>query len=166
MTFSHPLAVRADGGNRTHDPEITNHVLWPTELHRQCLFPLKKSVVFLKGVAKIYLFLKIQAFSSRYFFISKYLQSLWNMKHVFRLIAFTALAVAFACTRSFVQDDYFVCAYVWPPFIMINAWNEWVEGSYLLPDCLNGYGYLEAVRDVFEGKYDADSYKACKGLEI
>lgn len=91
---------------------------------------------------------------------------MWNMKHVFRLIAFTALAVAFACTRSFVQDDYFVCAYVWPPFIMINAWNEWVEGSYLLPDCLNGYGYLEAVRDVFEGKYDADSYKACKGLEI
>ena len=25
---------RADGGIRTHDPEITNHVLWPTELHR------------------------------------------------------------------------------------------------------------------------------------
>ncbi len=24
----------ADGGIRTHDPEITNHVLWPTELHR------------------------------------------------------------------------------------------------------------------------------------
>lgn len=39
--------------------------------------------------------------------------------------------------------------------ITINAWNEWVEGSYLLPDILNGFGYLEAVRDVFiEGKYD------------
>ncbi len=39
--------------------------------------------------------------------------------------------------------------------ITINAWNEWVEGSYLLPDMLNGFGYLEAVRDVFiEGKYD------------
>ena len=24
-----------EGGIRTHDPEITNHVLWPTELHRQ-----------------------------------------------------------------------------------------------------------------------------------
>ena len=35
-----------------------------------------------------------------------------------------------------------------PRFMMINAWNEWVEGSYLLPDMLNGYGYLEAVRDV------------------
>ena len=41
-----------------------------------------------------------------------------------------------------------------PPFIMINAWNEWVEGSYLLPDRLNGFGYLEAVRDVLNGKYD------------
>ena len=27
--------LRADGGIRTPDPEITNHVLWPTELHRQ-----------------------------------------------------------------------------------------------------------------------------------
>ena len=41
-----------------------------------------------------------------------------------------------------------------PPFIMINAWNEWVEGSYLLPDHLTGFGYLEAVRDVLQGKYD------------
>lgn len=41
-----------------------------------------------------------------------------------------------------------------PKFMMINAWNEWVEGSYLLPDRLNGFGYLEAVRDVLDGKYD------------
>ena len=26
---------RASRGIRTHDPEITNHVLWPTELWRQ-----------------------------------------------------------------------------------------------------------------------------------
>jgi len=39
--------------------------------------------------------------------------------------------------------------------ITINAWNEWVEGSYLLPDMLNGFGYLEAVKDVIiDGKYD------------
>lgn len=36
-----------------------------------------------------------------------------------------------------------------PKLITVNAWNEWVEGSYLLPDMLNGYGYLEAVKDVF-----------------
>ena len=41
-----------------------------------------------------------------------------------------------------------------PPFIMINAWNEWVEGSYLLPDKVNGFGYLEAVKDVLNGKYE------------
>ena len=36
-----------------------------------------------------------------------------------------------------------------PKFVFINSWNEWVEGSYLLPDKLNGFGYLEAVRNVF-----------------
>ena len=36
-----------------------------------------------------------------------------------------------------------------PKFVMINAWNEWVEGSYLLPDRYWGYQWLEAVRDVF-----------------
>jgi hypothetical protein len=39
--------------------------------------------------------------------------------------------------------------------ITVNAWNEWVEGSYLLPDMLNGFGYLDAVKDVIvDGKYD------------
>ena len=36
-----------------------------------------------------------------------------------------------------------------PKLITINAWNEWVEGSYLEPDERFGMGYLEAVRDVF-----------------
>jgi len=41
-----------------------------------------------------------------------------------------------------------------PKLITINAWNEWVEGSYLLPDMLNGYGYLESVKKVINGEYD------------
>jgi len=36
-----------------------------------------------------------------------------------------------------------------PPLITLNSWNEWTEGSYLLPDTQWGYGYLEAVRRVF-----------------
>ena len=35
------------------------------------------------------------------------------------------------------------------PLIVVNSWNEWTEGSYLQPDDLNGYGYLEAVKKVF-----------------
>ncbi|MDR2764600.1 MAG: glycoside hydrolase family 99-like domain-containing protein [Tannerella sp.] len=42
-----------------------------------------------------------------------------------------------------------------PKLIIVNAWNEWVEGGYLLPDMLNGFGYLEAVKDIIvDGKYD------------
>jgi hypothetical protein len=36
-----------------------------------------------------------------------------------------------------------------PPLIVINSWNEWTETSYLQPDDLYGYGYLEALRKVF-----------------
>ncbi len=33
--------------------------------------------------------------------------------------------------------------------ITVNSWNEWTETSYLEPDDLYGYGYLEAIKDVF-----------------
>ena len=33
--------------------------------------------------------------------------------------------------------------------ITINSWNEWTETSYLQPDNVYGYGYLEAVKRVF-----------------
>lgn len=41
-----------------------------------------------------------------------------------------------------------------PKLITINAWNEWVEGSYLLPDMLNGFNYLDAVKKVMEESYN------------
>ena len=34
--------------------------------------------------------------------------------------------------------------------VTINSWNEWTETSYLQPDNLYGYGYLEAVKEVFK----------------
>ena len=35
------------------------------------------------------------------------------------------------------------------PLITINSWNEWTETSYLQPDDVYGYGYLDAVKHVF-----------------
>lgn len=45
-----------------------------------------------------------------------------------------------------------------PKIININAWNEWVEGSYLLPDMKYGFKYLEAVKKVISGSFDPYSF--------
>lgn len=36
-----------------------------------------------------------------------------------------------------------------PPLITLNSWNEWTETSYLQPDDLYGYGYLETIKRIF-----------------
>lgn len=40
------------------------------------------------------------------------------------------------------------------PLITVNSWNEWTETSYLQPDDLYGYGYLEGIKDVFCSEND------------
>ena len=37
-----------------------------------------------------------------------------------------------------------------PPAILVNAWNEWTEGSVLLPDRHYKTRFLEQLRDVFQ----------------
>jgi len=41
-----------------------------------------------------------------------------------------------------------------PKLITVFAWNEWVEGAYLLPDMKYGFSYLEAVKKVMSGNYE------------
>lgn len=33
--------------------------------------------------------------------------------------------------------------------VNLSCWNEWTEGAYLEPDTKSGFGYLEAIRNVF-----------------
>jgi hypothetical protein len=37
-----------------------------------------------------------------------------------------------------------------PPGILVNAWNEWTEGSVLLPEQRYGTGFLDALKKAFD----------------
>ncbi len=38
-----------------------------------------------------------------------------------------------------------------PPAVFVNAWNEWTEGCYLLPEEKHGTGYLKALKQTLGG---------------
>ena len=54
---------------------------------------------------------------------------------------------ALQCAKEYIDEQADLY-----PLVTINSWNEWTETSYLLPDNVNGCGYLQAVQDVFSRK--------------
>jgi hypothetical protein len=55
-----------------------------------------------------------------------------------------AFGEALAAAKAFLDRDP-----AQPKILNLNAWNEWTEGSYLEPDTVSGFGYLEAIKRVF-----------------
>lgn len=64
---------------------------------------------------------------------------------------------------TWMRDTYFDLyppKYKWQEnFVMLSNWNEYGEGTYIMPcEDLNGFGYLEAVRQVFTSGSNANTH--------
>lgn len=45
-----------------------------------------------------------------------------------------------------------------PPFVLLNAWNDWLHGSYLEPEAMFKQSYIEGIKYEFIDKEDVDLY--------
>jgi len=55
-----------------------------------------------------------------------------------------------ACKKIKEHTDYLIeNKKIIKPLITVNSWNEWTETSYLEPDDLYGYSYLDVIKKVF-----------------
>ena len=52
--------------------------------------------------------------------------------------------------HRYFSMQYKKCAKSKSPFIIINAWNEWGEGTYLEPDERNKWNYLQSIKQIVE----------------
>ena len=50
--------------------------------------------------------------------------------------------------------------------LLLDNWNEWGEGHYLAPHAEHGFGYLEAVREVFTRKDNTPDYRLPQELGL
>ena len=56
--------------------------------------------------------------------------------------------------KMYLKKLYGKCQEEGKEYLCFNAWNEWSEGTYLEPDSLHGYEYLETVREIVEEKQE------------
>lgn len=54
--------------------------------------------------------------------------------------------------EKYFGELYNICCRHRKEFMLITAWNEWGEGAYLESDSVDGFKYLEAIKNVVEKK--------------
>jgi hypothetical protein len=50
--------------------------------------------------------------------------------------------------------------------LLLDNWNEWGEGHYIAPHAQYGFGYLQAVREVFTRKDNTPNYRLPQDLGL